>query len=70
MTQRPISKYQRIGGAVVVERRPDGARKLRGGTGRRQASCRINGFIYAASFMMFCGLKCFSPLVSISSGFR
>ena len=40
------------------------------GGGRRQASCRINGFIYAASFMMFCGLKCFSPLVSISSGFR
>jgi len=32
MTPRPISKYQRIGGAVVVERRPDGARKLRGGT--------------------------------------
>jgi ligand-binding sensor domain-containing protein len=38
--------------------------------GRRQASCRINGFIYAASFMMFCGLRFFSPLVSIFSGFR
>jgi hypothetical protein len=39
------------------------------GSGRRQASCRINGFIYAASFMVFCGLKFLSPLVSILSGF-
>jgi hypothetical protein len=32
MTRRPVTKYQRIGGAVVVECRLAGARKLRRGT--------------------------------------
>ncbi|ERR1035438_7074562 len=53
-----------------LERKPELPFPPATSTGRRQASCRINGFIYAASFMVFCGLKFLSPLVSILSGFR